>query len=431
MQAILEAASKKVDINDAEVFCESWNEDSVDFEMDKLKSVKTRQVAGYGLRIIKDGRIGFTGGTSYDPDDMINMALSSARFGPPAAFRFPGKTGMKSMNIFDEKIDSLQVADMTEKGYSLLEYLKSRRGDVQWDVFFKRYVTFKRILSGKIDSMYRKTIYDFSLVAHSIKEGDFLHIYDGFSTSRLQGGEEEIRDSILNILQLAEKEVKIKTGIMPVIFTPAGFKDIIRNLIVNTNGKMVEKGASPLADKIGEKILPDSVNIFDDGTIDGTAGAEPFDDEGMPVERFPIVEKGILKNFVLDLQTAAILKMKPTGSGARSYSSQPRPSVHGVIVEPGNDSVDDMIKNIKEGILIDQLIGSHTGNPFTGDFQLNIDLGFKIENGEKTGRVKNVMIAGNFYELFASLAGFSKETKWDGNYCLPYAGFERLSVAGE
>lgn len=431
MQAILEAASKKVDINDAEVFCESWNEDSVDFEMDRLKSVKTRQIAGYGLRIIKDGRIGFTGGTGYDPEDMVNMALNSAKFGPEAAFSFPGRTTFRNINIFDEKIDNLKVSQMTEKGYSLLKYLKSKRNDVQWDVFFKRYVTFKRILSGRIDSMYRKTLYDFTVVAHSIKEGDFLHIYDGFSTSCLQGGEEKVARGILETLRLSEKEARIKTGVLPVIFSPPAFKDIIRNLIINTNGKMVEKGASPLTDKIGEKILPDSVSVYDDGTIDGTASAVPFDDEGLPVERFPIVKKGILKNFVLDLQTAAILNMKPTGSGARSYSSQPRPSIHGVIVEPGSESVDNLIKNISEGIYIDQLIGSHTGNPFTGDFQLNLDLGFKIENGERTGRLKNVMIAGNFYELFDSLTGFSKESKWEGNYRLPWAGFDKVSVTGE
>ena len=431
MQAILDTASKYINPENVEIFSESWNEDSVDFEMNHLKSIKSRQVAGYSVRIIKDGRIGFTGGTSYDPEDMVKRALNSAKFGPKALFEFAGKTPMSSPKTYDPNIEKLKVNDMTQRGTKLLEYLQSKRSDIQWDIFIKRHVSSKRVLSGKLDRMCRSTHYDFTLVAHSIKEGDFLHIYDAFSTSSMCNDEMKLAEKILEQLELAGKEVEIKTAVMPVIFSPSGIKDIMRNLMVNVNGKMVEKGASPLAEKLGKKILSESVSIYDDGTIDGTAVAEPFDDEGIAVKRYPIVEKGVLKNFVLDLHTASVLKMKPTGSGARSYSSQPRPSVHGIIIQPGDVSTVELMSDIKEGIYIDQLMGAHTGNPFTGDFQQNVDLGFKIENGKKTGRVKNVMIAGNFYQLFDSLAAFSKETKWEGSYRLPWSRFEKLSVASK
>jgi len=431
MKAILEEAKKFLDPKNVEVFRESWNEDSVGYEMNRLKSINSRQVDGYGLRIIKNGRIGFTGGTCYDPADMVQRAITASEFGPEATYEFANPSKPANPQIFDPAIEKLDVTKMVQKGREILNYMLEKRSDAQFSISLEKYLETKGILSGKIDLSYRKSIYSISISAHLFREGDFLNIYDSQSRSLMEKNERDMAGRILELLSLADREATINTSVIPAVFSPRGLREILRFILINLNGRTVEKGASPLVGKMDQKILPEQVSIFDDGAIDGTAVAEPFDDEGVGIRRYSLVENGILRNLILDLRCASVLGMSPTGSAERSYSSHPRPAAHGIILEPGEVDDNTLLRDIKEGIYIDQLIGAHTGNPFSGDFQLNVDLGFKIKNGKKVGRVKNVMIAGNIYTLFDSLSAFSNKSEWVGTYFLPHARFEKLSVAGK
>jgi len=431
MESIFESAKKYIEPDNIEVFKESREQDSVNFEMDKLKSIKSQQLDGYSLRIIKDGKIGFTGGTHYDPEGMVENALDSARYGPPALYSFPAPGKVTYPEVFDPNIRNMEMDAMVKKSREILDFIKSKRSDIQSDITLEKSVLNERILSGKIDASFKQTVYSASIALYLFREGDFLSLGDYYSCSGMEKREMKIAKKLLNLLQLAEKEVPISTGIMPVVFSPRGFVDILQSLMLNLNGKMVENGASPLEGKIGKKILPENISIFDDGTIDGSANSQPFDDEGLPVYRKPLVENGVLRNFILDLRSAGMLGMKSTANAHRGYSSLPRPSSFSVVFCEGEETADSLIKGVKEGIYIEHLIGGHTGNPFSGDFQLNVDMGFRIENGEKTGRVKNVMIAGNFYKLFDSLSAFTAEREWVGKYRLPHILFEKLSVAGK
>lgn len=431
MEAIFEEAKKPVNQHDIEVFNESWAEDTVEFEMGKLKSIESRQVDGYSVRLIKEGRIGFSGGTRFDPEDIVKRALGSSKFGPEARFQFPDDSPEGNPRIFDPAIEKMALEDMAQKGTEILEYMSSQREGVQCDVVLERFVGGRRILTSKFDKSYRKTLYSFSLVAHLFREGDFLHIYDAFSGSQLQTLERRAADRILTMLEWAGKEASVSTGEMPVIFSPRGFKEIFRSLLINLNGRTVEKGAGIMGDRMNQVILPEAVTVTDDGTIDGHAQAAPFDDEGLPVKKKYLVKEGVLRSFVLDLQSAGTLGLPPTGNAYRRYSSLPRPAIHTVVFSPGKESREALFSGIKEGLYVDQLIGAHTGNPFSGDFQLNVDLGFKIENSQIAGRVKNVMISGNLYKLFDYLAGFTEERDWEESYLLPHIRFDKVTVSGK
>ena len=96
------------------------------------------------------------------------------------------------------------------------------------------------------------------------------------------------------------------------------------------------------------------------------------------------------KNYIYDLQTAGIMNAKSTGNGTRSFASQPSPGNSNVIIEPGEMKFEDMIKDMKRGILVDQVLGGGQSNILAGEFSVNIDLGFLVENGEIVGRVKGL-----------------------------------------
>ena len=136
--------------------------------------------------------------------------------------------------------------------------------------------------------------------------------------------------------------------------------------------------------------------------------------------RTPLIEKGVVRNFLYDLQTAGQAGKKSTGSGSRGRGGLMSPSPSALIISPGETTFEEMVKDIKEGLVIEQLMGAEQGNILGGDFSGNVLLGYKIENGKIIGRVKNTMVSGNVYQVLKEIAAIGKEAKWvGGGVCAP------------
>ena len=89
-----------------------------------------------------------------------------------------------------------------------------------------------------------------------------------------------------------------------------------------------------------------------------------------------------------------------------------------------------MIRSMKRGLLVQQVLGAGQSNVIAGEFSVNIDLGFLVENGEIVGRVKDCMIAGNVYDAFNHIAAVGSESEFRGSTRTPAIHFESLTVAG-
>jgi PmbA protein len=123
----------------------------------------------------------------------------------------------------------------------------------------------------------------------------------------------------------------------------------------------------------------------------------------------------VLFDFLYDLQTAALAGKQSTGNGSRSRGGLPSPSASAFTITPGDTAFDDMIKDIKEGLLVDFLMGASQGNILGGDFSGNVLLGYKIENGEIIGRVKDTMVSGNIYKALKDITAIGSEARWVGS----------------
>ena len=149
--------------------------------------------------------------------------------------------------------------------------------------------------------------------------------------------------------------------------------------------------------------------------MDGCFGSTPYDDEGVPHCRNLLIEKGVLKSFIYDLKTAAQAGTESTGNAA-SLFTQPDVSFGNIILQPGRTPLKDIIASIDEGILVESLLGLGMGNTISGAFSNPLDLAFKIEKGEVVGRVKDLSIAGNIYDLLKDVAAVSQEAQWNYNF---------------
>ena len=109
-------------------------------------------------------------------------------------------------------------------------------------------------------------------------------------------------------------------------------------------GKTVLQGASPLVGKLGERLLDERFNLWDEPTYPYAPGSRMCDDEGIPSKRLPLIDKGAIANFLYDLQTAAQAGTESTGSAHRGLSTLPSPGPSVIMVGEGDALYDDMIR---------------------------------------------------------------------------------------
>jgi len=194
---------------------------------------------------------------------------------------------------------------------------------------------------------------------------------------------------------------KAKTQQVPVVFDNRAARSLVGHLSGAINGSSIARGTSFLKDKMGEEIFAPGVTIVDDPhRIRGLRSAA-FDDEGLPTQRRNIIDQGKLTTWFLDLRSARQLGLESTGHAGRGVSSPPSPGASNLYLEAGALSVAELIKDIKAGFYVTELIGMGV-NTVTGDYSRGAS-GFWIENGVLTHAVSEVTVAGHLSDMFKSL----------------------------
>ncbi len=193
------------------------------------------------------------------------------------------------------------------------------------------------------------------------------------------------------------------------------------------NGKQVLEKSSPWSDRKGERVISPLLTMSQQPSIEPYSC--PFDDEGTATQNLNLITQGRLDNFYCDRFVGRELGLGTTGNGFRpSLGSYPTPSLVNVIFEPGNGSLKDLITQLDNGIIVDQILGS--GADISGDFSINVDLGYRVTNGEVVGRVKDTAIAGNVYNVLKEIVALGNDLSWNGSCYTPSVIVEGLSVVG-
>ncbi|MBM4054541.1 MAG: TldD/PmbA family protein [Planctomycetes bacterium] len=429
-EKVLEQALKHT--AQAEVIYEEGETRSVSFENNKLKYINTKSIRGIGLRVIKDGKIGFSCTTDFrKPEKLVANALESAEFGQIAAFDFPGQKKYPKVNVFDRAVIDFPIEKCVTIGKEAIERALAVDPGYECSAGIGKGHGKRRLLNSKgLDITIESTSVGIGIEILKIKGQSLLSISEGESSKGLVTDLNKHVNKALNDLKCAKKELKLKTGNYPVVVTAKAMDVFLSTFEAGCNGKLLQKGASPLTNKLGEKVIDARVSIYDDATIDFADLSYPLDSEGVPAQRTPLFEKGVLKNYIFDLQTAGIMKTRSTGNGNRGFSSQPSPGYANIIVETGDMPFDAMVKDVKYGILVDQVLGGGQSNVLAGEFSVNIDLGYLIENGEIVGRVKDCMVAGNVFDVFNNIVAIGDTAEWHGSTKVPPFYFKSVNVAG-
>jgi len=431
---VLGLASRLAD--EAEVYAVQVEDTPTSFEANRLKLLQTRRTSGLSLRLIKNGRIGFTSSTKPEAaQDIVDRALALAEFGAEAKFAFPARGVEREVQVYDSLVDGLSIEAMVEMGQRMIDRVRAYNPAILCNVGVSRFVATTQLLNSRGGGVgEHKTVLSAYLHGNLVEDESMLDVAEGDASCRAAVDIDAIANRVVQQFEEARRTAVLPTREMPVIFVPKAVEEtLLSPLIIALNGKIVLQGASPLRGRIGEQVLDPRVSLYDDGTVDYAPRSGPSDDEGVPSRRTTLIENGIVRSFYYDLQTAGLAGAESTGNGFRSLESLPGPSTTNIIMGEGDLSLAEMIADVKEGLIVYQVMGAWAGNLLAGDFSANVHLGYKIENGRLAGRVKDTMVAGNVYEAFKDrLFAVGSPAEWVGGTTkLPPLYFRSLSVSAK
>jgi len=410
-------------VGGAELYESRNQETPVHFRAGALESVKSVETTGRALRVIHEGRVGFSTTTDLaDDKTLVQNALQSAQFGGPAPFAFPERQPTAQVQCFDPEVEAVDAASMIALGEEVVERIKAHDPGLQVDVRVVKAVEQITLLNTSgLEVEDRRTYYGLGASVMRTRGDDILNLWESASSHAAREVDPQAMvERLLERLRWAETTARVESKAMPVVFTSLATLCLLEPLSEGLNGRNVYEGTSPLGEKLGQQMLDPRFTLLDDGRLDFAALSAPYDDEGTPTARKSLIENGVVRQFLYDLKTAAQAGAAPTGNGFkaegfgdRSYHLLPTITPTTRLILPGDTSLEEMLRGLDEAILVQDVIGLGQGNVLAGEFSNNVSLGFLVRKGEVIGRVKNTMIAGNAYELLKDqLIGLSDRAEW-------------------
>jgi len=409
---------------------------TVAFESGRLKACGITEETGVNLRVLRNGKVGVAGTTTTDLDDLLSRALASAELGESVAIAFPDAGAPPDVATHDATAADASLDRLTSIGAELVSRLT--RPGCQINVSIEREIATTRVVgTGGVDASYRATVVAVNVDLARFAGDDVLFLSDQYQGTDLP----TTRDLDALVRTIDERYNRALTvvappeGTLPIVFTPQGLSAILLPVRQALSGKVVLQGISPLGAKIGEAVFDAAFSITDDPLLPRRPGSRPIDDEGTLSRRLPLVERGVVRAFIYDLETAARAGTRSTGHGTRGTFGKPVADYSNMIVGSGKEGEGasevggGLIGRVTDGLVIDELIGVGQGNVIGGAFSHPVALAYRIERGEITGRVKDAAVAGNVYELLKHITGFGTDGRWQGSRWSPSLLLEGVSVA--
>jgi PmbA protein len=329
LEQILELALSRA--QSAQATMQQSETSEVNFENDLLKSAESSQRTQIELRVRVDGMIGTSSTT--DPADVAGVvarALEAAQFGSPARFELPLPRALRPVKTYDPALLSLDKPEMIHMGQGMMDMLKAYSPEIVASAGLSRTVSQISVAnSAGVSYSAEHTDLGAGVGGQRVRGTDILFAGESLGHNQRELDTEALADRAIQYFRMAERIAPVESGAMPVIFTPGGAIALLLTLALGLDGKNAYLGQSPLADKLGQLIADPRFTLVDDPTVDFGSRTRAFDDEGVACEPLPLIERGILRNFIYDLDTAARAGARPTGHGAnRRYSN--------LIVSPGD-----------------------------------------------------------------------------------------------
>lgn len=263
------------------------------------------------------------------------------------------------------------------------------------------------------------------------RDGESMERDYWYSASRSASGLEKPEDVGRIAAERALRRLharKVPTAKAPVIFEPRTARSLVEHVFEAASGDAIYRNASFLAGRLGEQVASEKVTIIDDGTIPGLLGTSPFDDEGVPSRRTFVIERGVLRSYLLNVYTARKLGLKTTGNASRGLGGTPGIGHGNLYLEEGAAAPEAIRKAVRRGFYVTELLGAGV-NIVTGDYSRGA-AGLWIEDGEFAFPVSEVTIAGNLREMLMGIEAVGTDLEFRTSTAAPTLLVQEMTVSG-
>ena len=368
--------------------------------------------AGVGVRVVRDGRVGFAYAGSLDAavvDEAVVEARDNARFATPdpfAGLAAPDGLPVPEVDLVDERLAAVSTAEKIALAVDLERLVRAGDdrivgldggADYSDQLSYGAVVSTEGVRVGVADTGCTLSVYSLA------SDGDDTTVGFGMSMGRAPADLDvaaTASDAVARAVRLLGAG-PISSRRLTVVFDPWVTAMFLGVVAETFSGDAVAKGRSPFADRLGSEVASGLVTLVDDPTDPAAWGASTVDGEGLSCRRNVLIDRGEVRGFLHDSRSGRALGAASTASAVRGYRSTPVAGPMAVALAPGSGSQAEVLAGVGEGLFVQEVSGLHSGvNPVSGDFSVGIE-GMTIRDGHLAEPVREVTVASTFQRMLA------------------------------
>ena len=418
---------KSFNIDDVEVITSENISISVKSRQQKLENIERSENFNIGINIYKDKKKATISSNNIDNTDAKEYLEKGSAM--VKSMPIDEYSGLADKKDYVSEIEDLELEDTTQLSEkqlldqallaedAMLKNKKITNSEGATRSFSKN--TYNIINSRGFNAKYSKTFHSISSIAIAGSDTNMQRDYEYSAATHASDLllAEEVGSLAAKRAASRLNSKKIKSCTLDVIFEPRVAKSILSSFCSCASGTSIARGTSFLNNQLNTSIFKKNINITNNPKLKRAIGSAPYDSSGIKTENISIIQDGIFKNYFLNIRSARQLRMAINGNSSPSN----------LILNKGDQDIENIIKNIKNGFLVTEMLGM-SFNPINGDYSRGAT-GFKIENGEITYPVSEVTIAGNLAEMLKNLIP-ANDLKINDNINSPSILIEGMTLAG-
>ncbi len=412
---------------------------SIDVKDQRVESLTRAEDVGLSIRVLHNGRLGFSYTTSLDRhaiEKAAESAMEIAKVMPEDEFSDLysfGSAVYPSVDAWDtrglqttlpEKIDQARRLEAACRGMDprITGFRKASLSESQSEVHM--------VDSSGEHIQHRATQFSATIICKAEQGGESQVGHDFSFHPELES---------LDMNGVARRAATLATELLgasqpPTLRCPAVFRNdavasLLEFLSASFSAEEMAKGRSLLAGRQAERIFSEKVTLADDGLLPNGYATAPFDGEGHPSGRTLLVDGGVLAGALYDSYYARKFGTHPTGSSVRAIKSPPAIGISNFYLERGRKTFEQLVADLERGVIITDLMALHTANAVTGDFSLGA-VGFLVERGRIARPIRGFAVAGNVLELFRKMTDIGEDLRFFGSVGAPSVRVSELAVSG-
>lgn len=388
-----------------------------------IESLSSAESEGVGVRVVVGGRQGFAYAGSLDPsvvEEVLGEARDNASFGSADEFNAvasPDGVAAADLDLYRDALASFPTDDKVALAIELDRVTRAadaRIRGLEATEYGDSIVESAVATNTGIRASNRRTVC--SIFTEALAgEGTGTQTGYGYSVGRAPDDldvEKAARDAADRATRLLGAK-QPKSARLTIVLEPRMTASLLGVLSSTLSGEAVLKGRSMFAERVGDDVSVPFVTLVDDPTEPNAYGATPYDAEGLATRRNVLFEAGVLKGFLHNTYTGRRSGAGSTGSAVRGgFKSTPGAGARALMLDPGTQSLDDLLAGVGDGLLVQSMQGLHSGtNPVSGDFSVGIE-GLMVRGGALAEPVREATMASTLQRMLKDIVAVGGDLEW-------------------